>query len=192
MEILQLGDEVLRQKSVPVVEITDEIKKLITEMFATMDAAKGVGLAAPQVGVLQRVFVIRLDDNVPRVFVNPTIIETSVETVPYEEGCLSVHGVFHTISRPKQVKVQALDENGKVFSLEAEGALSRAIQHENDHLNGILYIDYTDEEFRKKTVELFKRRAERRLEKKAAKKAKAARIAVKQAKATQIAEKRAI
>jgi peptide deformylase len=180
MEILQLGDEVLRQKSVPVVEITDEIKKLIADMFATMDAAKGVGLAAPQVGVLQRFFVIRLDDTVPRVFINPTILETSVETAPFEEGCLSIHGIFHTISRPTKVKVQALDENGKVFVLDAEGALSRAIQHENDHLNGILYIDYADdEEFRKKTVELFKRRAERRLEKKAAKKAKAARIAAK-------------
>jgi peptide deformylase len=184
MEILQLGDEGLRQKSEPVAEITDEIKKLITDMFATMDAAKGVGLAAPQVGVLQRIFVIRLDDEIPRVFVNPTILETSVETTPYEEGCLSIHGVFHTISRPSRVKVQALEpqagsENGKVFTLEAEGALARAIQHENDHLNGVLYIDYADEDFRKKTVELFERRAERRLEKKAAKKARAARIAVK-------------
>jgi peptide deformylase len=192
MEILQLGDEVLRQKSVPVVEITEKTKKLITDMFATMDAAKGVGLAAPQVGVLQRIFVIRLDDNVPHVFVNPTILETSVETSPFEEGCLSIHGVFHTISRPSRVKVQALDENGKVFVQEAEGALSRTIQHENDHLNGILYIDYADEDFRVKTVELFQRRAERRLEKKAAKKARAARIAVKQAKAAQIAGKRAV
>jgi peptide deformylase len=182
MEILQLGDDTLRQKSAPVSGITDEIKKLIADMFVTMDAAKGVGLAAPQVGVLQRIFVIRLDDTVPRVFINPTILETSVETTPNEEGCLSIHGVFHTISRPSTVKVQALNEDGKVFVEEAEGALARAIQHENDHLNGILYIDYADEDFRKKTVELFKRRAERRLEKKAAKKAKAARIAVKKAK----------
>jgi peptide deformylase len=179
MEILQLGNDLLRQKSQPVAEITGETRKLIADMFHHMEAANGVGLAAPQVGVSQRLFIVKVEDKVRRVFINPAIIETSLETVPFEEGCLSIHGIYHSIQRPKTVKVQAQDENGKVFTLEAEGALSRAIQHENDHLNGILYIDYAEPEFQAQTLELFKRRAARRLEKQAEKKAKAARRAAK-------------
>ncbi|MDR3284749.1 MAG: peptide deformylase [Treponema sp.] len=181
MEIVQLGSETLRQKSETVTEITEGVKKLVSDMFSVMIAANGVGLAAPQVGVLKRLFIVRVDDGIRRTFINPQILETSEETEPSEEGCLSIRGVWYTITRPKRVKIQALDENGKPFTLDAEGPLGRAIQHENDHLNGILYIDYADADFRQKTIEQFQRRAARREEKLAIKKAKSARIAAKNA-----------
>ncbi|MDR3312387.1 MAG: peptide deformylase [Spirochaetaceae bacterium] len=180
MEIIQLGNDLLRQKSLPVMEITDEIKQLVAGMFAAMDAANGVGLAAPQVGVLKRLFVITLADKERRVFINPAILETSLETECGEEGCLSIRGVYHDVARPKHIKVQALGTDGRPFTLEASGALARAIQHEHDHLEGILYIDHLDEAARKETVDQFVRREERRLAKRAQKNAKAARIAAKQ------------
>ncbi len=181
LKICKLGEEVLRQKSVPIKdeEINDDLRALAEEMFETMDAANGVGLACPQIGKNIRMFVAMADDDVRRVFINPQIIATSDDSVPYEEGCLSVPQVYENIMRPSKVTVQEQDQNGKRFTLEAEGLLARIIQHENDHLDGVIFIDRGDEEFAKKTAEQFAKRAERAAQKAAEKEAKAKRIAAK-------------
>lgn len=182
MEIVQLGQELLRQKSQPVEEVNEELLATIQDMFVTMDNSNGVGLAAPQVGILKRFFVITVDDGVRRVYINPQIIATSQEVCNFEEGCLSIPNVYETITRPEKVTIQAINEKGKPFVQEADGFLARVIQHEYDHLDGILYIDRGDEEFKKKTEATFEKRALRRKEKEAAKAAKAAKIAAKKAK----------
>jgi len=179
LEITKLGDEILRKKVAPIPEVTDEIRKLAEDMFDTMIDANGVGLAGPQVGKDMRIFVAMADDNVRRVFINPQIIKTSEELGEYDEGCLSIPQVYETITRPVAVTVQALNEKGRPFTLEADGLLARIIQHENDHLNGILFIDRGDKDFAEKTIAQFKKRAERAAEKKAAKEAKAKKIAAK-------------
>jgi len=182
MEVVQLGDPVLRQKAQPVTEFTDELRAFINEMFDTMIDAEGVGLAAPQVGKSWRLFVIIADDDVRRVFVNPQIIATSSELVSFEEGCLSIPKVYEKIMRPDRVTIQAQDEFGKKFMIEADGMLARIIQHENDHLDGILYIDKGDADFKKKIEEQFAKREERRKAKQAQKKARQARLQMKLAK----------
>ena len=179
LRITKIGEEILRQKAQPVEEINDEIRQLATDMLETMIDADGVGLAAPQIGRSIRMFVIMADDDVKRVFINPQIIKTSNEVGPYDEGCLSIPQVYETIVRPLQVTVQAYDENGKRFTLDADGLLARCIQHENDHLDGVLYIDRGDPDFAQKTEEQFKKRAERAAEKAKEKEAKARRIAAK-------------
>lgn len=179
LRITKLGEEVLRQKAEPVAEINDEIRQLAKDMLETMIDADGVGLAAPQIGRSIRMFVIKADDDVERVFINPEIIKTSNEVGPYDEGCLSIPQVYETIVRPLAVTVQSYDENGKRFTLDADGLLARCIQHENDHLNGVLYIDRGDPDFAKKTEDQFKKRAERAAEKAKEKEAKARRIAAK-------------
>ncbi|MCQ2594370.1 MAG: peptide deformylase [Treponemataceae bacterium] len=179
MEIVQLGDPVLRQKAVPVEQVTDELKATISEMFDTMIEANGVGLAAPQIGRSERFFVIISDDDVRRVFINPQIVSTSQETCEMEEGCLSLPKLYENIVRPKEITVQALNENGKPFTLHADGLLARIIQHEYDHLDGFLYIDRGDPEFKEKAEVQFARRAERRSQKLAAKQAKQAKLAAK-------------
>ncbi|MFI3256893.1 MAG: peptide deformylase [Spirochaetales bacterium] len=179
MKVLTLGEDILRQKAVDVEEINDEIRELIGNMFTTLYAENGIGLAAPQIGKSLRLFIIELDDEIKRVFINPQITATSQETSLYEEGCLSVPGVYNQVERPVAVTVQASDENAKKFTLEADGLLARAIQHEYDHLEGILYIDRTDADFKQKTIEIFARRAERRQKREAEKKRKAAKIAAK-------------
>ena len=189
MKIYKLGDEVLREKCVPVKpeEINDEFRSILNEMFETMVSANGVGLAAPQVGIAKRFFVVIADDEVRRVFINPVITKTSDDLVDYEEGCLSIPGFYENIKRPSKVSVSATNENGKQFTIEeADGLLARVIQHENDHLDGVLYIDRGDEKFKEETVETFKKRAERaakKAEEKARKQASiAAKIAAKKAK----------
>ncbi|MBR1638427.1 MAG: peptide deformylase [Treponema sp.] len=179
LDVVKLGDEGLRQKSVPVEEVNDEIRKLAEDMFETMIEADGVGLAAPQIGKNIRMFVLIADDDVRRVFINPQIIKTSQETGEYDEGCLSIPQVYETIVRPVAVTVQALNENGKPFTLDADGLLARIIQHEYDHLDGILYIDRGDKEFAEKTEAQFKKRAERAAQKAKEKEAKAKKIAAK-------------
>ena len=182
MEILHLGQELLRQKSLPVEEVNDELRATIQAMFDTMLESEGVGLAAPQVGILQRFFVVIADDDVPRVFINPQIIATSSEMCDYEEGCLSIPNVYEKITRPAKITIQALNEQGRPFTLEAEGFLARVIQHEYDHLEGVLYIDRGDQDFKEKIVQQFQRRAARKAEKEAAQAARAAKIAAKKAK----------
>lgn len=181
MKIFKLGEDVLRQKAVPVEpeEINDELRQFINDMFDTMDEAEGVGLAAPQVGVSKRFFVITADDDVRRVFINPQIIYTSNELCDYDEGCLSLPGFDEKITRPARVTVSALDENGKAFTLEADGLLARCIQHENDHLDGIVYIDRGDPEFAAKVSAQMKKRLERAAKKEADKAKKAASLAAK-------------
>ncbi len=179
LDVTKLGEEVLRQVAKPVEEVNDEIKQLAEDMFETMIENDGVGLAAPQVGKSLRMFVVIADDDVRRVFINPQIIKTSEEVGEYDEGCLSIPQVYETIVRPVAVTVQALNEKGKPFVLEADGLLARIIQHEYDHLDGILYIDRGDKEFAEKTEAQFKKRAERALEKAKEKEAKARKIAAK-------------
>lgn len=179
LDITKLGEEILRKKAEPVPEVNDEIRKLAEDMFETMIAADGVGLAGPQVGKNLRMFVLIADDDVRRVFINPQIIKTSSEVCDYDEGCLSIPQVYETITRPEKVTIQALNEKGKPFTLDADGFLARIIQHEYDHLDGILYIDRGDKEFAEKTEAQFKKRAERAAEKAKEKAAKQARIAAK-------------
>ena len=179
LEITKLGEDILRKKAEPVSEINDEIRKLADDMLETMIEANGVGLAGPQVGKALRIFVAMADDDVKRVFINPQIIKTSEEVGEYEEGCLSIPQVYETITRPVRVTIQAQNEKGKLFTLDADGLLARIIQHEYDHLDGILYIDRGDKAFAEKTEAQFKKRAERAKEKEKAKAAKAAKIAAK-------------
>lgn len=140
--IREHGDEVLRKKSKAITEITDRTIKLLEDMADTMYKADGVGLAAPQVGILQRIFVIDVyDDEGLRVFINPEILETDGSQVG-EEGCLSIPGEMGEVERPNYVKVKAINERGEEFTLEATELLARAILHENDHLEGMLFIDH--------------------------------------------------
>ena len=145
-KILTEPDPFLRQKSKIVEEVNDEIRSLMDDMVDTMYDAPGIGLAAVQIGIPKRVIVIDLskDDQKknPLYFVNPEIIIKSKNDASYEEGCLSVPNQFNEISRPDTCKVKHLDYNGNEKILEAEGLLSTCIQHEMDHLEGILFIDY--------------------------------------------------
>ncbi len=136
------GDEILRKISKPVTEMTPRTKALIRDMFDTMYKADGVGLAAPQVGILKRIFVIdcTVDRSLPRVFINPEILETEGEQTG-EEGCLSVPGKHATVTRPMKVRVRALNEDMEEITLTLEGLEARCVLHENDHLDGILYVD---------------------------------------------------
>lgn len=140
-EIRTFGDEVLRQDAVEVEEITEEIIALIDNMVETMKDAGGVGLAAPQVGSDKRIFVIDVEDGIIRKVINPEFLEYSDEIVEHEEGCLSIPGVYKKVKRPARVKVKYMNEKGDEVIEEAEGLLSRAFQHENDHLNSTLFVD---------------------------------------------------
>ena len=138
------GDDILRKKCKKVETIDKRLLTLIKDMTETMYDADGVGIAAPQVGILKRLFVIDVyDGEGPRVFINPEILETSGEQNG-EEGCLSVPGVSEEVRRPNYVKVKATNEKGEEFILEGEELLARAICHENDHLNGVLFIDHVE------------------------------------------------
>jgi peptide deformylase len=141
MRVLTFGREELRQKSAPVKNINGEIGALFAGMFEILERHKGVGLAAVQIGIPRRFFVTHIGNDEPRVFINPSIVETSQEMVDYEEGCLSLPGVWGQIMRPKMVRLQAWNEKGKPFTMDAGGILARVIQHEYDHLDGTLFID---------------------------------------------------
>jgi len=136
-----LGSPVLRQRSAEVQRVDDATRKFIDEMFETMDANKGVGLAANQVGVATRVAVVDADGH--RIaLVNPRITATGGPVEAEEEGCLSIPEIFADVKRPTEVTVEALDRDGKPYTLSATGLLARAIQHEIDHLDGILFLDH--------------------------------------------------
>ena len=145
-KILTEPDQFLRQKSKKVEQVNDEIRTLMDDMLETMYNAPGIGLAAIQVGEPKRVIVIDLsredEKKNPLYFVNPELIINSDNNAAYEEGCLSVPGQFAEISRPDKCKVKYLDYNGNEQILDAEGLLATCIQHEMDHLEGILFIDY--------------------------------------------------
>ena len=139
-------DIILRKKSEPLNEVNNDTRKLLDDMLKTMYAAPGIGLAAVQIGILKRVIVIDIskkeEKKNPIFLINPEITYKSKETSIYEEGCLSLPGHFAEIERPAKCKINYIDYHGKKAELEAEGLLSTCVQHEIDHLNGILFIDY--------------------------------------------------
>ncbi|MDR1252519.1 MAG: peptide deformylase [Treponema sp.] len=159
MEILSFENELLRRKAEPVVKIDGELAKTALEMLDALKEGNGVGLAGPQVGLSERIFVVHIEGDVPRVFINPSILETSKETIKYEEGCLSVPGVWADVTRPKAVKIQAWNEKGRPFTLETEGILARVILHEYDHLEGVLFIDRLPESKRNRILAKLNRTA---------------------------------
>jgi peptide deformylase len=144
LTVLRFPDERLRIKAEPVAEVTDEIKKIVDDMIETMYHEKGVGLAATQVNIHKQIVVMDVseDGNQPIVLINPKIIAKSDETMVNEEGCLSVPGYYAKVDRHTQVTVSALDREGKPFTLPAEELLAICIQHELDHLQGIVFVDY--------------------------------------------------
>ena len=143
--IRTVGDEVLRKRAKEVKLFNQKLEVLVEDMVDTMYESNGVGLAAPQVGVLKRVFVIDVGEGV-EVFINPEIIEMSEDTQKDIEGCLSIPGERGYVIRPQRVKVKTLTLEGTERLVEAEGLFARAICHENDHLNGQLYIDIMEDE----------------------------------------------
>lgn len=144
LNILEFPDPRLRTLAQPVTEVNEQIQQLIDDMFDTMYHAQGIGLAATQVNVHQRVVVMDLSEahDQPQVFINPEIEPLTDELIPYQEGCLSVPGIHDDVNRPQRVRIRALDRQGVSYELEAEGLLAVCIQHECDHLNGKLFVDY--------------------------------------------------
>ena len=144
-EIVFLGDPILREKATEIDTFDDELRSLVQDMFFTMAAAEGAGLAAPQVGVGKRVLVADAsregEETGPVALVNPSIVEVSSEEDRSPEGCLSVPGVTEVVSRPEGVVVEGFDPAGKPVRIDAQGLLSRVIQHEVDHLDGVLFFD---------------------------------------------------
>jgi peptide deformylase len=141
LDIVMYGNEVLTKKAEAVTDFGPELKTLVADMHVAMERGRGIGLAGPQVDRLLRLFVTHIEGDEPRVFINPELLLTSPEEVEYEEGCLSLPGLYTKLRRPETVRIQAFNERGRPFTIEATGLLARVILHENDHLNGILFID---------------------------------------------------
>jgi len=154
LPIYVYGEPILREKTVDVTENTPEVQQLIDDMIETMHGASGIGLAAPQVGRRERIFVVDLTPMAdelqkegqtipeqPMVFINPQIVEEGEEDCDFEEGCLSIPDLRETVTRPDQVRMTYLDRNFEPHELNAQGMLARVVQHEYDHLEGILFID---------------------------------------------------
>ncbi len=164
-EIIKLPDKRLRLKSEPVKRIDVGIRKLIDDLFETMYEAPGIGLAAIQIGVTKRVVTMDLskkeDDHKPQVFINPEVIWKSDETSKYEEGCLSIPEFYEEVERPAQVKVKYLDIEGNVREIEASGLMATCLQHEIDHTNGVLFIDYISKLKRDRIVKKFTKAAKK-------------------------------
>jgi peptide deformylase len=157
-------DPVLKQKSQAVEVVDDELRALMDDMLETMYAAPGIGLAAIQVGVPKRVIVMDLaraedEERQPRHFINPEILWASEETAPYEEGCLSVPDVYDEVERPARVKLRYLNYQGDVVEEDAEGLFAVCIQHEMDHLEGVLFIDHLSRLKRERAVAKVKKQA---------------------------------
>jgi peptide deformylase len=140
LDIRVLGDPVLRQATTPVVEMTDDLRRLIRDMFDTMHHARGIGLAAPQVGRTERLAVVEVDED-RLVLINPDVV-TRAGKAKGEEGCLSIPDIYADVERPDTVTVRARDESFAPFEIEATGLLARCLQHEIDHLDGKLFLDY--------------------------------------------------
>ena len=144
LEILEFPDPRLRTVAKPVEKVDDELRKLIDDMIETMYDASGIGLAATQVNVHKRLLVMDLSEerNEPKVYINPQITPLTDELAPYEEGCLSVPGFYEKVKRAARVRINALDRDGNAFEVEADELLANCIQHEIDHLDGKLFVDY--------------------------------------------------
>jgi peptide deformylase len=141
LDIRVLGDPVLRQETNVVTEVTAELRRLVDDMFETMYAAKGIGLAAPQVGRLERLSVVDVD-GARFVLFNPEIVESDAKRIKGEEGCLSIPEIYGDVERSARVLVRAMDVDGKTYEVEGRELLARCLQHEIDHLHGRLFIDY--------------------------------------------------
>lgn len=152
-----MWEETLREVSSPVPCINEDVKRLIDEMFITLKESNGIGLAAPQIGRNIRLFIVQLEENDGMVFINPEIIRTSDEQCSMEEGCLSIPKVYEKVIRPKDVTLQYMDINGRKQLIQATGLLARVIQHEYDHLNGVLFVDRLEEELKEKAIGKFKK-----------------------------------
>ena len=163
-DILLYPHELLTQKAAPVAEVDDALRQTLDEMAATMYAAPGIGLAGPQVGFMHRVTVIDIarDEEEPQlhVFVNPRIVHAE-GTLTWEEGCLSIPGIYEKVERSNSVVVQALGRDGEEFELQAEGLLAVAIQHEIDHLDGVLFLDHLSPLKRRMAIKKYRKHIER-------------------------------
>jgi peptide deformylase len=162
-EILVVPNPVLKQVSTPVEMVDDELRALMDDMLETMYAAPGIGLAAIQVGVPKRVIVMDLsregEDKQPRYFVNPEILWQSEETAPYEEGCLSIPDIYDEVERPAHVKLRYLNYQGELVEEDAEGLYAVCIQHEMDHLEGVLFIDHLSRLKREQAIKKVRKQA---------------------------------
>ncbi|HEY8004122.1 MAG TPA: peptide deformylase [Phenylobacterium sp.] len=162
-EILVVPDPMLKQVSKPVERVDDALRALMDDMLETMYAAPGIGLAAIQIGVAKRVIVMDIsrqeDPREPRYFVNPEILWASEETLPYEEGCLSVPEIYDEVERPAKVKLRYLNYQGETIEEDAEGLYAVCIQHEMDHLDGVLFIDHLSRLKREQAVKKVKKQA---------------------------------
>jgi peptide deformylase len=170
-DILIIPDKRLRQKSETVKAVDKPLRALVDDMFETMYAAPGIGLAAIQIGVPQRVVTIDLakkdDPKEPRVFINPEIVWKSSEVATYEEGCLSIPEYYEEVERPQKVCVKYMDLDGKQHEIEADGLLATCLQHEIDHTNGVLFIDYISKLKRDMVLKKFKKAAKQGVDHKA-------------------------
>lgn len=162
-DIVIIPDQVLRQVCEPIKSVDDEIRHLADDMLETMYAAPGIGLAASQVGILKRIFVLDVskeeEPDAPMVFINPQITWESDELSVYQEGCLSIPDYYEEVERPAAVKVGFWDRDGKEQEIEADGLLATCIQHELDHLNGTLFIDYLSKLKRDRVMKKFAKQA---------------------------------
>ena len=161
MQILTFGNELLRQKAAKIDKIDGEAAKTAGLMLEIIKRDKGIGLAGPQIGIMKRIFVVHVEGDVERVFINPSILETSQETAKVEEGCLSVPGIFADVIRSKMIKIQAWNEKGRPFTLETSGILARVIQHEYDHLEGIIFLDRLPEQKRDKLIAKYEKKSKK-------------------------------
>ena len=164
-DILIIPDKRLRLKSEPVTAIDKPLRKLVDDMFETMYAAPGIGLAAIQIGVAQRLVTMDVakkdDPPQPQVFINPEVVWSSDDKSTYEEGCLSIPEYYEDVTRPLAVKVKYLDLDGKPQEIEASGLLATCLQHEIDHTNGVLFIDYISKLKRDMVMKKFKKAAKK-------------------------------
>jgi peptide deformylase len=162
-EILVVPNPLLKQVSAPVEAVDDELRALMDDMLETMYAAPGIGLAAIQIGVPKRVIVMDLarpeEEKQPRYFVNPEILWASEDTAPYEEGCLSIPEVYEEVERPARVRIRYLNYHGEQVEEDAEGLFAVCIQHEMDHLNGVLFIDHLSRLKREQAIRKVKKQA---------------------------------
>lgn len=161
--IIIIPDPVLRQVCQPIVKVDDRVRALADDMLETMYEAPGIGLAASQIGVLQRMFVLDVapedEPKSPMVFINPKIVWSSDETSVYQEGCLSIPEYFEDVERPSAIKIQFMNREGSDQELEADGLFATCIQHELDHLNGTLFIDYLSKLKRDRVIKKFSKQA---------------------------------